>query len=167
MRSQRENCSTNREHLHVETITWAWSNTQCPFIIEKKVSAFVITVLVSFFLRIIKISIIVHVTTITTIVAISPAQKRFLASECLTWSISIGSIRNIHAWKTVWVLNCYTDWTIRNNASKQQHLDAKISPSAHRNLCGGKTKQRNIKSKGKQMIDEQLTSNKIYLAQAK
>ena len=59
------------------------------------------------------------------------------------------------AWKTVWVLNCYTDRAIGNNARKQPHLDTKISPSAHRNLCGGKTKQRNIKSKRKQIMDEQ------------
>ena len=35
----------------------------------------------------------------------------------------------------------------RLDHKEQQHLDTKLSPSARRNLCGGKTKQRNIKAK--------------------
>lgn len=51
---------------------------------------------------------------------------------------------------------------------KQRHFDTKISPAAHRNLWWKNvTKKHKKQTKTKEIIDEQSTSNKIYLTQAK
>ena len=99
------------------------------------------------FLQIIKMPVIVQVKTIIFIV-----QKCILVSllrKSAFKLVVIGSITNIHIKNSIGVKTVQMIEPYRNNTSRKQHFDKKISPSAHPHFCREK---KNKKRKNKKEI---------------